>query len=216
VVQFHPPQQEKQKAPERVPFLARTKNLVDIYENNGNLLNKGTFNKNKQTKGFQMIYAQESFDRTTLADRDMLWRIGDLMWRARDAVENGSEGRLKAVFECHSICRALVLEIGDGSIRYVDGELVGLEIASDLSVKWHACTHTWLETKDGSIIDPYPVGIISMAPLLVTRGGIYGPFTTTRYRPLPEVAREISNRLTWRKARVLQGLFREGKLKFPG
>ena len=156
-----------------------------------------------------MIYAQESFGRTTQADRDMVWRIGDLMWRARAAAEKGSKERRRASFECHSICRALVLEINDGSIRYVDGELVGMEINPDLSVKFHVCIHTWLETRDGSIIDPYPVGIISMAPLLITRGGMYDPFTTTRYRPLPEVAREISNRLTWRKARILQGLFRQ-------
>jgi len=163
-----------------------------------------------------MIYAQESYDRTTQDDRDMLIRVGDLMWRARSVRAEKMKGRERTIFECHSICRALVLEIGNNAIHYVDGQLVGLEIGGDCSVKLHECTHTWLETKDGSIIDPYPVGIMAMSPLLITRGGIYGPFTTTRYRPNPGVTAEVSNRLTWRKARVLQGLFREGKLRVPG
>ncbi|MFA6432948.1 MAG: hypothetical protein WCV82_04020, partial [Candidatus Paceibacterota bacterium] len=117
-----------------------------------------------------MFYAEETYNLATEKDRKLSMRVGELMWQARLVSKEKMGKRINTIFECHSICRAVILEIPDGSLRCVDGDLVGIEIGDDLAVRFHVCSHSWLVTENGAIIDPYPPGIMAMGPLLIVKG----------------------------------------------
>lgn len=65
----------------------------------------------------------------------------------------------KILLSCHMIARALAkffpVEVKDGHVQY-PGLL--------------ACEHSWLLTKKGHIIDPYPVGLLGGPILIVIKG----------------------------------------------
>jgi len=153
-----------------------------------------------------MIYANEVVERTTKEDRLLLCRISELLWEAsRDISKVKSVERM--IFECHSICRAICLEITDGSVKCVDGNYIGMTIDDDYHVKCFTHSHSWLTTRSGNIIDPYPPGMMSTNAILLVNDGWLKPYATGRYHPDDRVTREIANPKTWRKARVLQRLF---------
>lgn len=157
-----------------------------------------------------MLYPQETFDRVTEKDRKLLLRTGELMWSARSVYKKATGKRMDVVFECHTICRALAQEIGDGSVKYVDGNLLGLDISADgARAQITFCAHSWLITESGCIIDPYPMGIMSVNPLIIVPGGTYHHYAAASYRPDPSVTQKVSGQALWRKVRILRGLFRK-------
>jgi hypothetical protein len=75
------------------------------------------------------------------------------------------------------------------------------------------CSHSWLVTPDGAIIDAYPVGFLTHSPVLYVGKGEYAVFGSGFYRPLEEVLAEVSaDQEVHRKSRLLLGLFRRANL----
>lgn len=155
-----------------------------------------------------MLFSNDSLDNTTQEDKLLLVEICDLLDRAyRKAQKIKYEGK-RPSYECHSICRALSLVLKN-KVQYVDGLYVSLKKYND--PKEYAvcrCDHTWLVTPSGSIINPYPVAMMTFSPLLFVNGGIYKNFVEAIYNPDPSVTKEKGNRETWRKAFILAKLFK--------
>lgn len=129
-----------------------------------------------------------------------------LVNKFRDHVDNlAFKDRL--IYECHSICRAIAKAMP--SLRLVDGNYMGLQkIPNEGSFGFELryAAHSWLETPDEAIIDPYPVGILAANPVLVVNKGQYAPFGGQLYVADPRVTAEISTRKTWRKAETFYRL----------
>ena len=101
--------------------------------------------------------------------------------------------RRQITFECHSICRAISWFIPE--LKVIDGRYLGLKTTENgQRFEIYSCTHSWLKTPDGSILDPYPPGSIGIAPILVVCKGAYSYFGGNMYVPDPNVARETVSR----------------------
>jgi len=98
------------------------------------------------------------------------------------------------------------------NVEVVDGLFIGLNIVkkseSGGSSLRH-CNHSWLRTADGAIIDIYPVGFITMAPVLVATKGEMSVFSNSMYIEEPEITREVVNRDLYRNVRVIQKHLKE-------
>ena len=159
-----------------------------------------------------MFYSNDTLSHTSKEDRNLLIRVRDLLWNAADAIRTAKKipgNKKNYLYRCHSIARALLLEIGDESVKCVDGFCVGAQTSDTsehVSVTGHP--HSWLVTGNGSIIDPFPIGTVSFGPLLLPATGLDRNCAYGRYRPNLEIVKEIVNRRTWRQARVIHGLFK--------
>ena len=71
------------------------------------------------------------------------------------------------IIYCHTICRILVENIEN--LVLVDGEFCGLSTNKDGSYEVSTCAHSWLETKNGTILDAYPVDCASSSVLMIPR-----------------------------------------------
>jgi len=105
---------------------------------------------------------------------------------------------------CHVFCRALKPFIQD--IKIVDGYFIGINIDQNTKSKTtlRRCYHSWFQTNDGAIIDIYPVGFITMTPILVASTGSMSVFGRSMYLDEPEVTKDIVNRDLYRNVRVIQ------------
>ncbi len=104
---------------------------------------------------------------------------------------------------CHIFCRALESVIQD--VKVVDGHYFGINwLENGSKVSLARCDHSWLKTKDGSIIDIYPVGFIAMAPILVASTGDMARFGKSMYVEDPKITKEVVNRDLYRNVRVIQ------------
>ena len=118
-------------------------------------------------------------------------------------------------FECHTICRAIAEHITD--LTVVDGNYFGLkrvrrktgQAVSRFAHHSLLCTHSWLCTLSGAIIDPYPVGFITPNPVLVVNRGTHQPFGSGLYIPDNSVARSFRKLQIVRKSRILLSLVQE-------
>lgn len=145
---------------------------------------------------------------TTEQDRLLLNRVTKMTLPVRGVIAD-REHTENLVFECHSICRAIAINIPE--LIVVDGGFTGLCISVDdasqtRSGRMLLAKHSWLVTPDGAIIDPYPVGFMSLCPVLVPKEGIYAPFFANLYLPRKSTTSELSSRKLWRKSVVLAGL----------
>jgi hypothetical protein len=82
-----------------------------------------------------------------------------------------------------------------------------INVGEDKKLKLAEMNHSWFVTKWGNILDPYPIGLMSVAPILVANKGMLQEFTGSRYMPSDTVTRKVSTRDVWRQARVIRGLF---------
>jgi len=108
-------------------------------------------------------------------------------------------------FECHSLCRAFARLIPE--LRFVDGFYIGISCENPTDekprLKPHFCHHTWLETPKGLIIDPWPVGIISLNALLVVNKGKYSPYGAGHYiEDQNSLKNVITRSVKWRSTRI--------------
>ncbi len=154
-----------------------------------------------------MIYDTDVGNGATDQDRDLLCEVFERMRNLRKGLKNYPRERLPR-FQCHSICRALFLDLPKGSLRLIDGMYVGFPIREG-DKKLYTCSHSWLLTPSDNIIDPYPVGVMSLSPLLLVTSGNLGPFTSGHYWQTDEVTRRVSGRNMWRKARVCRSLMQD-------
>ena len=99
---------------------------------------------------------------------------------------------------CHLAARAVATVFRDKGLEFVDGKLFDLDFKEE-HVQLRFTTHTWCRTKNGSILDVAPVGILSFSPLLfakkekveTTEWGFVGD----RYVESTDVAHEIEKEL---------------------
>lgn len=155
-----------------------------------------------------MIWSDWAKERATRRDNDLLIKIGYLLCSAHHA-ENAHAKCKPPSFECHTIARGLWLELGNEHLEVETGDFLGLTFEADGMLGVHRCSHSWLRLKEsGNIIDPYPVGRISMGPMIVIdREGTYRAFAGGMYRKNPEASVGLPQQDLWRRARVLQKLF---------
>jgi predicted metal-dependent HD superfamily phosphohydrolase len=69
---------------------------------------------------------------------------------------------------CHLAARAVATAFRDKGLTFVDGTVADV-VFTDAGYKLHTTTHSWCKTKNGSILDVAPVGILSFSPLLYSR-----------------------------------------------
>lgn len=93
------------------------------------------------------------------------------------------------IFNCHTICRAMAIILPELSVRSggYQGYKRDPEIPTDLAL-W-VSEHSWLETPDGAIIDPNPVGFITWRPVMFPAPcaeSLYTIFGANMYDPTYE------------------------------
>lgn len=106
--------------------------------------------------------------------------------------------------ECHSIARFISLFIKD--LTLVDGVLLGYGLLPETkSVQMVRTDHSWLVTPDKSIIDPYPMGVISTtsALLIPTRDTQYLAHGANFYQKDKTVRDRFDAPRSWRKAHCM-------------
>lgn len=88
----------------------------------------------------------------------------------------------KLTYRCHSLCRAVVPFVP--GLTIVDGLYLGLIIDQETKAATIAyADHTWYCTENGTIIDPYPVGALDIAPLVIPNESKYESYGKNLYFP---------------------------------
>ena len=117
--------------------------------------------------------------------------------------------RIKIAPTCHEMPRAMSIIFPE--LKLVDGFYHGLEKVGD-GFKLFLTEHSWLETPDGSIIDPYPVQAISGSQvILIATKGIYACCGAVMYQP-NEVGKKFHDCSSRRRARRLVSFYKMGKI----
>jgi hypothetical protein len=142
--------------------------------------------------------------RANVTDMDMalLVKVAKIMTRLFDR-NHDRRHSFVLNFDCHSICRAISLYLPE--LRTIDGSYAGYEhVVEDKVLRMRPCwsKHSWLLTPDLAIIDPHPVGIITLAPLLAVGKGKYAHFGGGLYIPDIRIQQSISNKRLWRRSQV--------------
>lgn len=102
---------------------------------------------------------------------------------------------------CHAIAMAVSilvpgLKVVHGVYRgFVDGEN---DDAGHLFL--NTCAHSWNVTPSGTIIDSYPVGILTGGPVIVASHGTYKSFGANHYAPKPEIRTQLPMYNHWSMA----------------
>jgi len=123
-----------------------------------------------------MFVPTTTLENTTEADRDLVIDMFDLLIAAYDymAAIKKENPKYNFTFSCHSICRALYMFYGNEIVSLHDGTYRGMieeEVDGEVTHRWCGSVHSWLKTTTGSIVDPYPVGILNPYPILYVSGG---------------------------------------------
>lgn len=111
---------------------------------------------------------------------------------------------------CHAICRALAKHVR--GIKVVDGNFIGLKQQKKKGqtyFKLRFAAHSWLVTPSGTIIDPYPVGFMSVNPVMVVTRGEYKPFGHGAYMPDKSTTRTHVTQEVLATAREMTRLIRQ-------
>lgn len=119
-------------------------------------------------------------------------------------------------YSCHSICRALALTIPE--LTVVDGVYISLSAAPSKDAEsdyWYdnfgATTHSWLVTPDRAIIEPYPVGVIALSPLLIPTRNKAPESGAGLYVPKPTVTAKVVSRKIYRQSQTVAMFIHEAK-----
>ena len=143
---------------------------------------------------------------------DSRWyrKVSDLFEIFRRAVSEDHRAKLpthlKRVcsvdFECHSI--AVAVSIIFPELKAVHGIYCGVRHIEEKKML-NTCSHSWNVAPGGTIIDSYPVGVISGGPVIVISHGLYKDFGSGHYhqRPLQVVARALPMFSIWSRACLL-------------
>jgi len=118
-----------------------------------------------------------------------------------------------ATINCHSIARLISLIFSD--LKLVDGILYGVQLTfSENEIPQTAlCTtlHSWLQTPDGAIIDPYPMGVIaaSTAVLIPVTGTHFCVHGGNMYREDSSIRAKFNVRRSLKNAHACFRLLRK-------
>mgnify|MGYP003500663595 CR=1 FL=1 len=86
------------------------------------------------------------------------------------------------VFTCHSV--ALAFSLMFPNLKLANGVLIGIKWvkrAGKVRSQLTYCEHSWLVTSSGAIIDAYPVGLMTIDPILVVSKGNHKYYGGTSY-----------------------------------
>lgn len=73
----------------------------------------------------------------------------------------------------------------------------------------YVCSHSWNVTKNGTIIDVYPVGFVSTTPIMIPATGTkYSGFMADQYIQDDKTTEEVSGPELYRQVCVLEKYFR--------
>lgn len=161
-----------------------------------------------------MLYSNSIFVDTSREDLGIYSEVAELLIGVNEFVGRMNPKKKESFGEeCHSVCRAIAMNVK--RLKVVDGYMVGAEqtIAPEgTCIAAKLCDHSWLTTPSGTIIDPYPVGILCGTPLLVCTRGKYAKFASGLYIPNNEVTGRVSGKKMYRKSAVLARIFRQTKM----
>lgn len=163
-----------------------------------------------------MYFSNENTQAVTEEDQTLLFQVSlvlrTLCFVGAEMKKKNSKWKIRTI-ECHSIARLLFF-IFKKELCLVDGLLIGLTHTEDSkSMKVMQTRHSWLKTSDGAIIDPYPMGIISVtgAILLPSPSTIYCAHGYNLYRDHPAIKEEVDLTRACKNARSLMRVLRKHK-----
>jgi hypothetical protein len=157
-----------------------------------------------------MIWNKEVLRNLNKLDKQLFVRVMDIFLITEKYLENNIKGTKEfPTFECHSTCRAIAEHIGE--LKVVDGHYLGVSRRRRNDVKLRYCAHSWLTTPSGSIIDPYPVGIFSVNPIMVITRGKYKSFGGNLYWEDKKVTEVIDTEELREKVIVLSRIICEAQ-----
>jgi hypothetical protein len=124
-----------------------------------------------------MYFRNQNTDAVTEQDESLLLDVCTILKSQFLTQAKAWETNLKWQYRslnCHSMVRMMSILFDE--LTVIDGTLIGLEVDVEAGkVKTKKTNHSWLETPDGNIIDPYPMGIIA------TTCAILIPTSKTQY-----------------------------------
>ena len=112
--------------------------------------------------------------------------------------------------DCHTIARLISRIFPE--LTLVDGYIIGLDIkSSNDTIPTVNTDHSWLQTPDQAIIDPYPMGLISTtgALLIPTSGTKFVAHGSNLYQEDKSVRSRFNAEEKWREARSCMRLLRK-------
>ncbi len=79
-------------------------------------------------------------------------------------------------YRCHSLCKFVAAHVP--TVECVDGVYLGLKVVGSVDgtgeiLELTECDHSWLTSSDGTIFDPYPVGLITLNPVIIPWNEVY-------------------------------------------
>lgn len=148
-------------------------------------------------------------------DRELGDRVLRICLRARSYLAKLPYGS-RLIYDCHSIARAISLVVPE--LKVVSGVYLGIKWTTEGEKSTYAlrgCRHSWLVTPDGAILDPYPVGFLTLDVVLIpATAGNYTAFGQGLYRVQEVVLSEIPIRKIWKKTRALHKLVQKSEAHY--
>ncbi len=147
-----------------------------------------------------MVYNHSTLTHVTKLDKHLMVEVTKIIKALFDHNHSITSDR-RLNFDCHSICRAISLYLP--ALVTIDGSYAGYKHITRKGVlRMRPCysRHSWLLTPDRAVIDPHPVGVITLAPLLAIGQGKDAPFGSGLYIPDMRIHKSVSTREMRKKA----------------
>lgn len=155
----------------------------------------------------EMTKAVSSDDENHLRGTTLIVRC--LRKTASEQIKKNPKWRTSNI-NCHSIARLISIFLEE--CRLVDGYLMGLHVNEEEKIfqLQHTC-HSWIETPDKSIIDPYPMGLSSIGSVIIVPQNLptYRCHGYNLYKETSEVKNHFDESVSWQSARSLKRLLRK-------
>lgn len=152
-----------------------------------------------------MVYNNKVLQSLSGVDKKLFVKVMDIFLVTQNYVQNNLQGTKESlIFECHSTCRAIAEHVVE--LKVSDGHYIGItknQSKEKVKVQLKFCSHSWLVTPSGSIIDPYPVGFLSVNPVLIVTRGKYKSFGGNFYWEDEKVTEVIDTKELREKVEVL-------------
>lgn len=158
-----------------------------------------------------MFFKTPQVANVSAADLDFLEKVTKAFFQIlyNIAVVRKTKKRIKIAPTCHEVSRAMNIIFSD--LKLVSGYYHGLE-KTENGFRIILTEHSWLETPDGSILDPYPVQAISGSQvLLIATKGMYASCGSIMYQQDKD-GEGFYNNLTERHAKRLVAFHKMGPI----
>ncbi len=142
------------------------------------------------------------------ADVALYIKVCELFDLFANATRNGRSKKLpghlsrisEIIAECHTIATAISMLLPELKVRH--GMFVGIECV-DSRHSCTTCAHSWNVAPGGTIIDAYPVGVISGGPIMMVSTGTYKPFGSGLYFECPLEMSNLPMYKIWNRAALI-------------